>query len=74
MQADTDTDMETHRVLIDSISIVKMHFPSLDEDKSKKMEDVVRKFFTPNRSLVMSVEQVSGMHTKKRQHKNSYSE
>lgn len=55
--ANTEANMETHRVLINGYSISKVHFPTLDTGE-KKLEELVRSFLTPDRSLVMSVEQV----------------
>ena len=58
MTAATDVDIESHRVLIDKMLITTVHFPSLSEDSSAIMEKAVRAFLTPDRSLVMSVEQI----------------
>ncbi|MGZ5135002.1 MAG: hypothetical protein ACXWCG_07625, partial [Flavitalea sp.] len=63
--ADTDANMETHRVLINNMSVSKINFPSLDDDSGKKMEVIVRSFFPPDRSLVMSIEQVVACTPKK---------
>ena len=65
MEADTETDMDTHRVLMDSISVLKISFPSLEEAKIKKMDDLVHTFITPDRSLMLSVEQVVACTPKK---------
>jgi hypothetical protein len=58
MKAATDVNMETHLVIIDSMSMTQVHFPSLDEKNSEKMDKIVRSFLTPDRTLVMSVEQI----------------
>jgi hypothetical protein len=58
MSADTETSMETHMVFINNFSTSKINFPSLDETNARKLDTAVRTFMTPDRSLVMSVEQV----------------
>lgn len=65
MKANTQVAMETHRVFIDSFTISKINFPSLDADSAKKMEAIVRPFLTPDRSLLMSLEQVVACTPKK---------
>lgn len=58
MKAKTEVNMENHRVLISNMSITAIHFPSLQADSAKKLSAVVNGFLTPDRSLVMSLEQI----------------
>ncbi|HTE24620.1 hypothetical protein [Flavitalea sp.] len=58
MSADTEANMETHRVVVNNFSTSKINFPSLEESDAKKMEETVRSFMSPDRSLVMSIEQI----------------
>ena len=58
MSADTEANMETHRVVIYNFSTTKVNFPSLDVADVKKMEDLIATFMSPDRTLLMSTEQI----------------
>ena len=58
MKAGTDVNMETHRVFVSNISILKTNFPSLDPEHAEKTGSMVRSFFSPGRTLEISLEQI----------------
>ena len=58
MEARTNTDIESHIVKVDSMRIKDVHFPSLPPDSVKLMAQRVRQFLTPDRFLLISVEQI----------------
>lgn len=65
MLANTDVNMDNHRVTISNMNINAVHFPYLDEEKAKAMEELVRSFLTPDKTQVMSVEQIVACTPKK---------
>ena len=65
--ANTEANMETHRVVINNMTVKEVHFPSLDAKNAEKMEKIVRTFVTPERSQELSVEQVVACTPKKDQ-------
>jgi hypothetical protein len=58
LNAATDVNMETHRVLISDMSVVKTNFPSLDAEQAEKMGTLVHSFLSPDRTPDISLEQI----------------
>lgn len=56
--ANTEVNMDDHKVLINNMTVSKVNFPSLDDETAGKMDKIVRSFVTPDRTQIMSLEQV----------------
>ncbi|MBK9105366.1 MAG: hypothetical protein IPL92_12560 [Saprospiraceae bacterium] len=58
MESATDVNTDNHQVLVYNMTIQKTHFPTLDATTAGKMDALVRAFLTPDRSILMSLEQI----------------
>jgi hypothetical protein len=58
MNASTSVDTYNHMVTIDNINITQVHFPSLDPAKSAPMEQMVRTFLSPGKTMTVSMERI----------------
>jgi hypothetical protein len=56
--ANTEVNMDNHRVLIENMTITATHFPSLDAETAAKMDKIARSFLSSEQSQIMSVEQI----------------
>jgi hypothetical protein len=58
MRAKSKTDMEKHQVLVEHMVIDQVHFPGVSPDSARDLEKTARSFLSPDRTVVLSVEQV----------------
>jgi hypothetical protein len=58
MNASTAVDTYNHMVTIDNMNITQVHFPSLDPSKSAPMEQMVRSFLSPGKTMTVSMERI----------------
>jgi hypothetical protein len=65
MTASTSVDTYTHLVTVSEMNITQVHFPSLDPAMIAKMEPLVRSFFSPGRTVTISMERIVACTPKK---------
>lgn len=56
IHAQTTLNVDQRTVLIDNMSVTQTHFPSLSGDAAAKMDQLVKSFIPPDRSVVVSMD------------------
>jgi hypothetical protein len=59
LNATTNVNKSNHEVLIKDMQFIKADYPSLNQDSIQIMNKVVREFITPDRTLNISLEQIT---------------